>query len=261
MASILDQGDYKVYLDAGFLIDAFRLDYSVLDGTDVLDGSTAYFDVTSYVQQVSISRGRQKYRQPIDAGRASIKIDDTDGNFSVVNSNSIYWDPVEDRLGFQPTRRVRIERDGVRLFDGQILTYDQQLTLDNESIITIGCSDDLKQLDNIQISPHTPTAQRSDQRLAAILARTEVNLFQGVGQQSLATGTANLGAQVVESGATVQDYFQRIYIAEQGRIFIAHDGVFTFQPRIGVTAAALAATFTDKGDGGIPYRNFKVVYE
>ena len=70
MASILDQGDYKVYLDAGFLIDAFRLDYSVLDGTDVLDGSTAYFDVTSYVQQVSISRGRQKYRQPIDAALA-----------------------------------------------------------------------------------------------------------------------------------------------------------------------------------------------
>ena len=59
MASILDQGDYRVYLDAGFLVDAFRLDLSVLDGTDVLDGSTAYFDVTQYVQAVSISRGRR----------------------------------------------------------------------------------------------------------------------------------------------------------------------------------------------------------
>lgn len=261
MASILDQGDYRVYLDAGFLVDAFRLDLSVLDGTDVLDGSTAYFDVTQYVQAVSISRGRQKYRQPIDAGRCSIKIDDTTGDFSVVNSNSIYWDPVEDRLGFQPTRRIRIERNGVRLFDGQIVTYDQQLTLDDESIITITGSDDLKQLDNIQIDTHTPTAQRSDQRLAAILARPEVNLFQGVGQQSLGTGTANLGTQSVESGATVQDYFQRVYIAEQGRIFIAHDGVFTFQPRIGVTSAALAAEFSDQQDGKIPFRNFKVVYE
>ena len=261
MASILDQGDYKVYLDAGFLVDAFRLDVSVLDGTDVLDGSTAYFDVTSFVQSVAISRGRQKYRQPIDAGRCTIRIDDTTGDFSVVNSDSIYWDPVEDRLGFQPTRRVRVERDGVRLFDGQILTYDQELTLDNESIITVGCSDDLKQLDNIQITPHTPTAQRSDERLAAILARPEVDLFQGVGEQSLGTGAANLGAQVVESGATVQDYFQRIYIAEQGRIFIAHDGVFTFQPRIGVTANTLAAEFSDVQDGDIPFRNFKVVYE
>lgn len=261
MASILDQGDYKVYLDAGFTVDAFRLDYSELDGTDVLDGSTQYFEVTSYVQAVAISRGRQKYREPIDAGRCTIQIDDTDGNFSVVNSNSIYWDPVTNRLGFQPTRRVRVERNGVRLFDGQIVTYDQQLTIDNQSIVTVQASDDLKQLNAVQITSHTPTAQLSNERIAAILSRSEVNLFQGVGQQSLGTGVANLGSQLVESGATVQDYFQRIYIAEQGRIFMSKSGVFTFQRRIGVTSNALAATLSDQGDGGIPFRSFKVVYE
>jgi hypothetical protein len=261
MASILNQGDYRVYLDAGFLTDAFRLDLSVLDGTDVLDGSTAFFDVTTYVTGVLIRRGREKYRQPFDAGRCTIMIDDVDGNFSVVNPDSIYWDPIEDELGFQPTRRVRVERDGLRLFDGQIVTYDQELTLDGESLVTVVASDDMKQFDNILIDGHTPTAQRSDERLAAILARPEINLFQGVGQQSLGTGAANLGTQAVENGATVQDYFQRVYIAEQGRIFIAADGVFTFQPRIGVTSAALAAEFSDQQDGDIPYRHFKVVYE
>jgi hypothetical protein len=261
MANILDIGDYKVYLDAGFLIDAFRLDVSVLDGTDVLDGSTAFFEVTDYVMSVAISRGRQKYRQPIDAGRCTIMIEDVDGNFSVVNPNSIYWDSVEDELGFQPTRRVRIERDGQQIYNGQIVTYDQELTLEDRSYVTIVCTDDLKQLENIQIETHTPTAQRSDERLAAILSRPEVNLFQGVGQQSLGTGVANLGTQTVESGANVQDYFQRIYIAEQGRIFIAGNGVFTFQPRIGVTSGALAAEFSDQQDGDIPFRNFKVVYE
>lgn len=265
MASILDQGDYRVYLDAGFQTDAFILDDAtkgVLDGTTyVLDGTTQYFDVTSYVQAVGISRGRQKYREPIDAGRCTIRIDDTDGEFSVVNSGSIYWDTTNNRLGFQPTRRVRIERNSVRLFDGQIVTYDQELTLDNESLVTIQAVDDLKQLNNIQITSHTPTAQRSDQRLAAILARSEVNLFQGGGEQSLETGYANLGTQLVENGATVQDYFQRIYIAEQGRIFVSRSGVFTFQKRIGSTTASAAAAFSDKGDGGIPFTSFKVVYE
>ena len=262
MAAILNQGDYKVFLDAGFLTDAFRLDSSTLDGTDVLDGTTQFFEVTSYVTLVVISRGRQKYRQPIDAGRCTIRLDDVDGNFSVVNPNSIYWDPDENRLGFQPTRRVKVERDGEQLYNGQIVTYDQELTLDNESIITIVCTDDLKQFDNLQIATHTPTAQRSDQRLAAILARPEVDLFQLPGQQSLEQGVGNLGAQQIESGATVQDYFTRVYQAEQGRIFIARDGTFTFQARIGRTdGAVVAAEFSDAQDGDIPFRSFKVVYE
>ena len=262
MASILNQGDYKVFLDAGFQTDAFRLDSSVLDGTDVLDGTTQFFEVTSYVTLVLISRGRQKYRQPIDAGRCTIRIDDRDGDFSVVNSDSIYWDPDENRLGFQPTRRVKIERDGEQLFNGQIVTYDQELTLEDESIITIVCSDDLKQFGNLNIESHTPTPQRSDQRLAAILARPEVSLFQLPGQQDLEQGYANLGAQLVEAGVTVQDYFTRVYQAEQGRIFIGRDGTFTFQARIGRTdGTVVAAEFSDQQDGDIPFRSFKVVYE
>lgn len=266
MASILDQGDYVVYLDAGFQTNAFTLNDPVkgqLNSTTyVLDGTTEYFDVTSYVQAVAISRGRQKYREPIDAGRCTIKIDDVDGNFSVVNSGSIYWDKTLNRLGFQPTRRVRVERNGVRLFDGQIVTYNQDLTIDNQSTVTVVASDDLKQLNNLQITAHIPTPQRSDQRLAAILARPEVNLFQSPGQQSLETGHANLGTQEVEDGCTVQDYFQRVYIAEQGRVFISRTGVFTFQTRIGrAKSGTQVATYSDKGDGGTPYRNFKVVYE
>lgn len=262
MASILDQGDYRVYLDAGFQTNAFRLDSSTLNGTDVLDGTTEFFDVTDYVQAVSISRGRQKYRQPINAGRCSIRIDDVDGNFSVVNPNSIYWDPDQNRLGFQPTRRVKIERNGQQLYNGQIVTYDQELTLDGESTINIVCTDDLKQFDNLQIASHTPTPQRSDQRLAAILARPEISLFQLPGQQDLEQGYGNLGAQLVESGATVQDYFTRVYQAEQGRIFIARDGTFTFQARIGRTdGTVVAAEFSDKQDGKTPFRSFKVVYE
>lgn len=265
MAAILAQGDYRVFLDAGFTTDAFLLDDPVrgqLDNTTYkLDGTTQYFEVTSYVQSVTISRGRRKYREPIDAGKCTIRIDDTDGSFSVVNTASTYWDPVTDRLGFQPTRRIRIERDGQRLFDGQILTYDQELTLDNESLITIVGSDDLKQLDNLALVGFTPTPQRTDERLAAVLDRPEVQLFTGAGQRDLAVGAARVGAQVVENGATVQDYFARVYMAEQGRIFIARDGVFTFQARLGRTVSTGTLEFSDQQDGDIPYRSFQVVYQ
>jgi hypothetical protein len=74
--NLLNFGDYGVFLDAGFITDAFTLDSSTLDGLDVLDGSTEFFDVTEYVLAVSVARGRSEFRQPIDAGRCTITIDD-----------------------------------------------------------------------------------------------------------------------------------------------------------------------------------------
>ena len=261
MAAILGLGDYKVFLDAGFLTDAFRLDSSQLDGSDVLDGTTEFFEVTTYVQSVSIRRGRQKFREPINAGQCTIRLDDRDGDFSVVNSNSPYWDTVNNRLGFQPTKRVRVEREGERLFDGQIVTYDQQLTLENRSYITIVATDDLKVFDRVKIAGHTPTAQRSDQRLEAVLNRSEVNLFTGAGQRMVQTGIANLGAQPVEAGVTVGEYFDRVQLCEQGRIFIDRQGRFVAQRRIGRELRGIDAEFSDAQDGDIPFRNFQVVYE
>jgi len=265
MADLNGCGDYEVYLDAGWRLDAFRLDNAVsgvLDSTYVLDGTVSFVDVTTYVQELTISRGRTKFRQPIDAGRCTIKLDDTNGDFTIVNSASPYWDPDLDRLGFQPTRRVRVVRDGERLFDGLIVTYDQQITLQNESLITVTATDDLKQFDNVLLDGFTPTPQRSDQRVAAILDRPEVDLFTAAGSRVIATGDANLGAQVVEDGVNLSEYFARVQVAEQGRIFVDRTGRFVFQARIPTrTISASPVLCSDVGDGGIPFRNFQVVYE
>ena len=51
---------YKVLLDVGFLADAFTLDSSKLDSTDVLDGSTDFVDITEYVTNININRGRAR---------------------------------------------------------------------------------------------------------------------------------------------------------------------------------------------------------
>jgi hypothetical protein len=265
MAGIQSLGTYQVFLDAGFITNAFLLDdpvFGLLDGTaGVLDGDTEFFDVTSFVQGVSISRGRQKFRDPIDAGRCTVKIEDLDGNFSVVNKDSIYWDQVNDRLGFQPTRRVRVVRDGERLFDGQIVSYDQQLTLDDRSYVTVVATDDLKVFDRVTMDGFTPAQERSDERLETILDRPEVNLFAGAGQRVLEVGLALLGTQPVERGVSVSEYFDRVQLCEQGRIFIDRQGRFTAQRRVGRGLRDVQAEFSDLQDGEIPFRGFQVVYE
>jgi hypothetical protein len=265
MAGIQSLGTYQVFLDAGFLANTFLLDdplKGVLNNTQfVLDGTINFFDVTSFVQGVSISRGRQKFRDTFDAGRCTIRIEDVNGDFSVVNSASPYWDTVNDRLGFQPTKRVRVVRDGERLFDGQIVTYDQEITLDERSYVTVVATDDLKVFDRVTVDGFTPVEERSDERLETILDRPEVNLFAGAGQRVLEQGLALLGTQPVERGVTVGEYFDRVQLCEQGRIFIDRQGRFTAQRRVGRGLRDVQAEFSDLQDGDIPFRGFQVVYE
>jgi hypothetical protein len=259
--NILALGNYTVFLDAGFITDSFILDTSLLNGPDVLDGSTQFFDVTEYVMGVNISRGRAVYREPIDAGRCTIMIDDLNGDFSVVNTDSPYWDTAADRLGFTPNKRVKVERDGELLFVGAIQQYNQQITLDGDSIVTVTATDDLKLLERVSVARHTPTPQLSNERIDAILDRPEVDLFTLPGERDLQTGVAKLGAQLVEGGVKVSEYFGRIGNAEQGRIFVGRSGQLVAQARVGRQVLNVVADFSDKQDGKIPYRSFEVVYE
>jgi hypothetical protein len=79
-----------VEMDFGSSTNQFVLDSAtagVLDSTEYfLDGTTDFQDVTEYVKQVSINRGRQnKFRDPTgQPSTAVIQIEDSDYSFSLV---------------------------------------------------------------------------------------------------------------------------------------------------------------------------------
>jgi hypothetical protein len=259
--SILNCGSYEVFLDAGFLTNRFTIGTSTLGGTDVLTGNISYFDVTDRVTSVSISRGRQTAREGLEASSASININDDNGDFGVVNSNSPYWNPDDNSLGFKPTRRVQIKREGEFIFVGQIIEYQQEVTLSNQSIITVRVSDDLLTLQQVRINAHNPIEELSDDRVEAILDRPEVNLFVGAGQRVIESGAAPLGAYPVEQDVSVRDYFNRIQTAEQGRLFISRSGKFVSQSRIGRRPLGTPVEFSDLQDGDIPFITFQLRYQ
>ena len=78
MAKVMPWGEtLKVLLDAGFLADEFVLDSSTLDGTDTLDGSTDFVDVTEYVLSVGITRGRtDQLKSSFQPGVCQVVLDD-----------------------------------------------------------------------------------------------------------------------------------------------------------------------------------------
>jgi hypothetical protein len=81
------------------------------------------------------------------------------------------------------------------------------------------------------------------------------------GERDIEPGVSKLGTQLVEGGVRVSEYFGRIQVAEQGRIFISRSGALVAQARTGREIQNVIAEFSDVGDGEIPFRSFEVVFQ
>ena len=256
-------GTYKVELDYGATTNAFRLDDAVAGVLDqsvyVLEGTTDWQDVTAYVKQVSINRGRQnRFRDPTgQPGTAALQIEDSDYRFSLVNTGSPYWNTAKGRLGFELNSGVRISRNGVYLFTGIITQYSQQIENPNRSVVTVNCSDKLFELNNRKIVGSTVVAQRSDQRIDTVLS--DNSLFTRPGQRDLEVGIANLGTAPIDNSSSVLEYLMRINNSEQGRVFVKADGTFAFDRRLIGEVQDLDAVLSDAGGTAIPYSSFEIV--
>jgi hypothetical protein len=256
-------GTYLVEMDYGSITNAFVLDSAlagVLDQTVyLLEGSTDFQDVTAFVKQVSISRGRQnRFRDATgQPSTAVIQIEDSDYRFSLVNTGSPYWNTAKGRLGFELNSGVRISRNGTYLFTGVITQYSQSIENPNRSVVTVNCSDALFSLNNRKVPLFTTVAQRSDQRIEKVF--DEAGLFTKPGQRDLEVGVANLGTAPIDQSASVLDYLQRINNSEQGRIFIKGDGSFGFDRRLVGELQDLDAVLSDAGGTAIRYSSFEIV--
>jgi hypothetical protein len=256
-------GTYIVEMDFGSSTNAFVLDSAVagvLDSTTYfLDGTTDFRDVTAYVKQVSINRGRQnKFRDPTgQPSTAVIQIEDSDYSFSLVNTASPYWNATKNRLGFELNSGVRISRNGTYLFTGVITQYDQRIENPNRSLVTVNCSDELFGLNNSKTTFFTATAERSDTRINTVL--TNAGVFAKDGQRILETGVANLGNAPVDETASVLEYILRINNSEQGRVWVDGSGNFHFDRRLVGELQSIDATLADTGGTAIPFTTFDIV--
>jgi hypothetical protein len=225
----------------------------------VLEGTTDWQDVTSYVKQVSINRGRQnKFRdQTGQPSTAVLQIEDLDYKFSLVNQGSPYWNTTKGRLGFELNSGVRISRNGTYLFTGIITQYEQRIENPSRSLVTINCSDALFTLNNSKTTFFTATPERSDTRINTVLSNAGV--FSRPGERILQTGLANLGTAPVDESTSVLEYIMRINNSEQGRVWVDGSGRFHFDRRLLGDPQAIEAFLSDIGGTAIPYTTFDIV--
>ena len=268
-ATIVQSGSYDLTIATGFLVDAFTLndaEKGVLNNTDyVLDGTTEFASVINGATGISVFRGRRDIGDQFTAGTMSFDLNDTftGGIFNPFDTQSPYYDTAQAVPGLAPMRKVILSREGEELFNGYIVDYNYNFNLGGLDTVSVACADDFYLLSQTYLNEFNVTEQLASARLVALLALPEVNAFQLPGQQNIETSTITLGgaaAYTVPNGTSVAAYTAKINESVQGRIFIARDGVFTFQDRIGNTLSASVADFHDDGTA-IPYDNVGISFE
>jgi hypothetical protein len=257
--TLVTGGSYLLELGTGFDAQAFVLDVSELNGAQVLDGDGEDFqDITEYVQNINISRGRKQVLDAFGAGTMIVSMDQINNNreLDAFNTSSIYYNTSTDQPGLGPLRPIRLSRDGEYLFVGKVTSYRQQYILGGLTQYTVACADDIYTLAQAEL-PETATSQQtSSARLSAVLA-----LIPYTGTTSLTgTPTATLGAYDIAQDTNANEYVNRINQAEQGRIFCDREGTLTFTPRIGQTIEPVTVTFNDTGTG-TKYDNLGVEFD
>lgn len=268
--SVIASGDYELFIDTGFQLDAFTLDSAtkgVLNNTQyVLDGTTEFAPMLEYSKAVSVNRGRREIGDQFSAGTMTFTLDDTlaGGILNPLYSSSPFVDP-SGQFTLAPLRRVSFGRYDstntfIALFVGQIVNYDYSYELGNNNMVTVYCADDFYLLAQTTMAEFNVSEELSSARLTAVLDLPEVAYPPA--SRNIATGTQTLGgaaAYTVTDGTNVKAYIDQIQAAEQGRIFMSRTGVINFDARIGNTLSAPVASFHDDGTN-TPYNNLAITY-
>jgi hypothetical protein len=214
----LDLGDRS---PQGFTLD--NATKGVLDGTDFVLAGELFYDISDRLSGVSVRRGKSQALDRIDAGIASITVNNNDRLFDPLYEGSLYFGVLV------PRKRVRITANDKPVFFGFIEDLDLNYLPENRSTVSFEVADGLSLLTNASIEEYEPVSQLSGARVNAVLDLPEVS-WDSTNRDIDAGNSIMLDAPVAE-GTSVLEYLKLVSASEQGNLFIGKDGKLIFQER------------------------------
>jgi hypothetical protein len=261
MAKAMKWGEtVKVLLDVGFVTDAFTLDSSTLNGTDVLNGSTDFVDITEYVQSVNINRGRATQLDTFNSGTLSIVADDkaSGRQFDPLNTDSTWY---QGALGIAPRRQVQVyggTAGTASMYSGYVYDLNIDYTEPQLSTATILGVDALAQLSQTTLTGFTPSAELTSDRVNTILNRNEVAWSTAL--RSISTGVATCGTVAYDDATNALAALQAVQFAEDGRLFADRFGNINFDSRVSTSFGTAVASLGGTAVGAIPIQSLSNIY-
>lgn len=231
-------------------------------GVNVLaDSATVTADVSSQVQAVSIQRGRNANADQFQAGTASIRIADVNGDFNPENLSSPYAGLL------LPLRKVTITATDNNtglvypLFAGYITGYNftQAQAVGEVSYTTLTASDGFRLLNMGTVS--TVTGGTAGQLSGARVTKILDAVAWPSSMRDIDTGQTTLQADPGTT-RTALNALQTVETSEYGAIYMDASGNVVFQDRA-LTSSSIAGSptvFADDGSG-IEYQNVRWVLD
>jgi len=250
---------YKVLLDVGFVANAFTLDTSELDGFAVLDGSTNFVDITEYVTNININRGRATQLDLFPSSSCTVTADDraADRYFDPLNTGSQWYSG--GTVGIAPRRQFQVyggTAGTAAMFTGYVYDLNMDYAEPNLSTATIVCTDALGQLGQTVLTAFNPSSQLTSARVSAILDRPEVAFSTAL--RSIETGLATCGTVAYPDATNALQALNDVAVAEGGRLFVDRSGLVNFDARIVTSFGTAVASFG--GTAGLPIQSLSNVY-
>lgn len=223
----------------------------VLNNTAWTLAGTFFYDVTEYVKDIQITRGKNRDIDSYSAGESIVTL----------NNYNRYFDPTYQASPFYgniiPRREVKISSNGIQQYFGTIDDWNLRYAVNGESTVTFVTSDGFYRLNNQTVTPGTATVQTTGERINAILDDPEVAWPSTY--RNIDTGVVTVGANVVGENQNALQYLKLIEKTEFGAFFIAKNGYATFKDRTVVQPNSGIVTLTDDGTG-IGYSDIRITY-
>ena len=222
-----------------------------LDNTSFRLAGFAYYDVTDYVTNIEVTRGKSDDIDNISSGELVVELNNRTRAFDPEYADSPFFGNI------LPKRVVRYSVNGVQQYQGVIDDWGLNYTPDGDALANFVASDGFVYLNNQTLGAGTATVQSSGARISAIL--DDPFVAWPPADRSIATGVTTVGANVVEDGQNALAYLQLVEQGELGLFFISKDGKAVFRERNYAPSTSGITQFRDDGTG-IGYQNLVVSY-
>lgn len=240
------------FTDSGAGAPFFTLDdpvRGVLDNPNfVLRTDEGYVDVTEYLANVTLNRGKSRELDRFNAGQLSATLINNGREFDPTYEASPFFGQIV------PKRSVRLTVNDEIQFVGTSDDWNISYDAAGNSVAQVVAYDALSILSNIGLYEFEPDEELSGTRITNVLD----NIQWSADLREIDNGNETLEAQIVSDGTNALDYLTTVEQSEVGFFFINKIGKVRFIDRTNIYAESDVLLSDDSS--GIPYTNISVNY-
>jgi hypothetical protein len=226
----------------------FIIGEGVLGFNTLADAPADTIDISNQVNKVSIRRGYNLLQEEFQAGTATVRILDQNGDWNPTNPSSPYYGKLV------PLRKVRISASGEFLFSGYTTAYNYYWDKEqNVGYVDLELVDAFRlfNMSNITTVTGGTAGQTTGTRITAILD----TIGFPASMRDIDSGSTTVQADPGTSRTSLEA-IRNMEFSEQGAFYILPSGNAEFQSRLAIQQKSGAnPTFFSNDGTGIGYRN------